>query len=99
MTSGEPALVLRARRLRAARGVVVARDVSRRPPSWSPEAGQVRCRIGVALLAVVTRDEGGVEVLGSRMRQFVEHPGFGHDPILLEPAACFPVASKSTDIV
>jgi energy-coupling factor transporter ATP-binding protein EcfA2 len=28
MTSGEPALVLRARRLRAARGVVVARDVS-----------------------------------------------------------------------
>ena len=53
------------------------------------EAGQILGRIRVTLLAVVTRDERGVEVLGSRVRQFVDHPGFSHRPILPVSATRF----------
>jgi hypothetical protein len=38
------------------------------------EGGQVRGRIGISLLAVVTRHERRVEVFRSRVRQFVDHP-------------------------
>jgi hypothetical protein len=50
------------------------------------EDGQVFGWVGIALLAVVARHEVGVEVFGSRVRQFVDHPRLGHDPILLVPA-------------
>ena len=46
------------------------------------EHGQVLGRVRIALLPVVTRHEGRVEVPGPRVRQFVDHPGFSHEPIL-----------------
>ena len=44
---------------------------------------QVRLDVGVALLAVVTRDEVLVQVLRAGMGEFVELPGVGHgeDPL------------------
>ena len=63
------------------------------------EDGQVLGRVGIALLAVIACDELGVEVFGSRVRQFVDYPGLGHDVILLAPATRFPALPGSTDTV
>ena len=63
------------------------------------EDGQVLGRVGIALLAVIACDELGVEVFGSRVRQFVDHPGLGHDAILLAPATRFLALPGSTDTV
>jgi len=53
----------------------------------------------MALLAVVSGHEGRIEVFGSRMRQFVDHPGLGHELILPARVTRFPVVSRSTDTV
>src|ERR1019366_10794975 len=42
------------------------------------EGGHVFGWIGIPLLAVIARHECRVEVFGSRMRQFVDHPLVGH---------------------
>jgi len=63
------------------------------------EDGQVLGRVGIALLAVVTRHKGGVEMFGPRVRQFVDHPGLVHEAILPASATRFPVAPRSTDTI
>jgi hypothetical protein len=46
------------------------------------ERGDVRFRVRVPLLAVEARDEPFVEVLGTRVRQLVEHPHLIHPAIV-----------------
>ncbi len=46
------------------------------------EYGQVFGRVGIPLLAVVTGDEGRVEVFGSRVGKLVDHPGVSHEHIV-----------------
>jgi hypothetical protein len=47
------------------------------------EDGEILRRIGIALLTVIPGHEGGIEVLGSRVSQLVDHPGGIHSPILV----------------
>lgn len=48
------------------------------------EKGQVLLGIGVPLLPVVACDEGGIEVLRTRVSEFIEHP-LAHSAILGGP--------------
>jgi hypothetical protein len=47
------------------------------------ECGQVLSRVGIPLLAIETRHEGRVKVLGSCVGKFVDHPGVRHKVIVL----------------
>jgi len=59
------------------------------------EHGQVLGRVGIPLFAVVAGHEGRVEVLGSRMRQFVDHPGLSHELIVPWITTRFPARRKA----
>ena len=49
-------------------------DSGARAQAVRRESGQVLGRVGIALLPVVAGHEGRVQMLRSRVRQFVDHP-------------------------
>ena len=65
-------------------------DSGARAKAVGVERVQILGRVGIALLPVVTGHEGRVEVLGSCVRQFVDHPCLSHEAIVPGTATGFP---------